>query len=241
MNNILNEGFDRFMAQFQNKKALKESTKRDDIDADADDKKEKAKAMFMKKKDDADSDKDYKLKKAEMKEPRQLKESDKPAATSIEDAQKWVDYDMKRYHKISDKTNDLIKKAGFQIIKDDHGDYEVAAGKYESMNEESNMAKLKRAYPELNFDKEEKKTRAKRYTQEALKEAEEEFMTVEDFLKWHDDVNHYRNNSWAFNEIYSIFDVAGCNDEYVDVCYEKLSDEDKIKVTEIIKRTKIAD
>lgn len=119
------------------KSNINESSKRDDIDADADDKKEKAKATFMKKKDDADADKDYKLKKAGMKEPDQLKESDEPAALSIEDAQKWVDYDMKRYGKISDRTNRLVNKAGFQILKDDHGDYEVAAGKFESMNEES--------------------------------------------------------------------------------------------------------
>lgn len=44
---------------------------------------------------------------------------------------------MKKYGHISDKTNDLVKKAGFQIIKDDHGDYEVAAGKYESCKNES--------------------------------------------------------------------------------------------------------
>lgn len=64
-----------------------------------------------------------------------LTEADKPAATSIEDAQKWVDYDMKKYGKISDRTNRLIKKAGFQIIKDDYGDYEVAAGHFESLEE----------------------------------------------------------------------------------------------------------
>lgn len=69
--------------------------------------------------------------KTESLNKKSLKESDKPAATSIEDAQKWVDYDMKRYKKISNKTNDLIKKAGFQIIKDDHGDYEVTAGYFE--------------------------------------------------------------------------------------------------------------
>lgn len=64
-----------------------------------------------------------------------MMEEDKPAAISIEDAQKWVDYDMKRYGKISERTNELVKKAGFQIIKDDHGDYEVAAGKFESYEE----------------------------------------------------------------------------------------------------------
>lgn len=62
--------------------------------------------------------------------------SDKPAAQSIEDAQKWVDYDMEKYGHISDETNDLVKKAGFQIIKDDHGDYEVTAGKFESIKED---------------------------------------------------------------------------------------------------------
>lgn len=70
------------------------------------------------------------------KSKKSLKESDKPAATSIEDAQKWVDYDMKKYGKISERTNRLVKKAGFQILKDDHGDYEVAAGKFESYNED---------------------------------------------------------------------------------------------------------
>lgn len=67
---------------------------------------------------------------------KDLDESDKPAATSIEDAQKWVDYDMKKYGRISGRTNRLVKKAGFQILKDNHGDYEVAAGKFESVNEE---------------------------------------------------------------------------------------------------------
>jgi hypothetical protein len=69
---------------------------------------------------------------------KSLTEEDKPAATSIKDAQKWVDYDMKKYGKISGRTNRLVKKAGFQIIKDDHGDYEVAAGKFESFREALN-------------------------------------------------------------------------------------------------------
>ena len=106
----------------------------DDIDADMDDKKERAKARFARAKDDARADRDYKANK--------LTESDKPAATSIEDAQKWVDFDMKKYGKISKRTNDLVKKAGFQIIKDDHGDYEVTAGKYESLDEDFNKVEI---------------------------------------------------------------------------------------------------
>lgn len=103
--------------------SINESSEIDKIDADADDKKEKLKAFMKKKIDDIDADRDDKKEKIE--------ESDKPAATSIEDAQKWVDYDMKKYGKISGRTNRLVRKAGFQIVKDTYGDYEVIAGHYE--------------------------------------------------------------------------------------------------------------
>lgn len=41
--------------------------------------------------------------------------------------QKWVDFDMKKYGKISDTTMSDIKKAGLTVIKDQYGDYEVIA------------------------------------------------------------------------------------------------------------------
>ena len=41
--------------------------------------------------------------------------------------QKWVDYDMKRYGKISGRTQDLLDKAGLEVVKDQYGDYEVTA------------------------------------------------------------------------------------------------------------------
>lgn len=56
--------------------------------------------------------------------------------TDIDEYQKWVDYDMKRYGKISDQTNKEIKEAGLQVVKDKYGDYQVIAGKYdESLKE----------------------------------------------------------------------------------------------------------
>lgn len=67
-------------------------------------------------------------------------ESDKPASISIEDCQKWIDYDMETYGYISKETEDIIHKAGFQVIKDDHGDYEVAAKSYESMDDKKTEA-----------------------------------------------------------------------------------------------------
>ena len=79
----------------------------------------------------------------EVEEEETLEEADKPAALSIEDAQKWVDYDMERYGRISAKTNHLVKKAGFQIIKDEYGDYEVAAGKFEDLQEDVKEVEIK--------------------------------------------------------------------------------------------------
>lgn len=48
----------------------------------------------------------------------------------IEKYQKYVDYDMKHYGRISNKTRSFIDEAGLQVIKDQYGDYEVTAGRY---------------------------------------------------------------------------------------------------------------
>ena len=48
--------------------------------------------------------------------------------------QRWVDYDMKRYGKISDKTKSYLDRAGLEVVKDGHDEYEVIA-KDESLTE----------------------------------------------------------------------------------------------------------
>lgn len=55
----------------------------------------------------------------------------------ISEYQKWVDFDMEKYGKISRLTMAKIKKAGFSVVKDQYGDYEVIADrKDESVEEE---------------------------------------------------------------------------------------------------------
>ncbi len=61
--------------------------------------------------------------------------------------QRWVDYDMKRYGKISDKTKSYLDRAGLEVVKDDHDDYEVIA-KDESLSES-----LKEVEVETDTDK----------------------------------------------------------------------------------------
>lgn len=72
-------------------------------------------------------------------EGKGVKESIKEnIGTDIDEYQRWVDYDMKRYGKISNQTNKEIKEAGLQVVKDKYGDYQVIACKYdESLNEDS--------------------------------------------------------------------------------------------------------
>lgn len=60
-----------------------------------------------------------------------LKEDKKPPQNNaIDRYQRWVDFDIAHYGKISKRTQDFVNKAGYQILKDDHGDYEVAAGHF---------------------------------------------------------------------------------------------------------------
>lgn len=68
--------------------------------------------------------------------------------------QQWVDYDMKRYHKISDITKKELDKAGLEVIKDDHGDYEVIAKDKKALGE---SRKLRERYYYINNNLSEKK------------------------------------------------------------------------------------
>lgn len=48
-------------------------------------------------------------------------------SADISEYQKWVDFDMEKYGRISNITMKKIKKAGFSVVKDQYGDYEVIA------------------------------------------------------------------------------------------------------------------
>lgn len=72
-------------------------------------------------------------------EGKGVKESlEEDIGKDIDEYQQWVDYDMKRYGKISNQTNKEIKEAGLQVVKDKYGDYQVIAGKYDESLKESN-------------------------------------------------------------------------------------------------------
>ena len=101
------------------------------------------------------------MKEACKKDKKPIKEY-KDMGQDLGEYQKWVDYDMKRYHKISDKTMDKIKEAGLTVVKDQYGDYEVIA--HEPVRECDDKEAKRRAIVKEAIDR----ARAKRL-QEAKK------------------------------------------------------------------------
>jgi len=56
-----------------------------------------------------------------------IKEDAEELGAGLSRYQKWVDYDMKRYGKISARTKGFLDKAGLEVVKDDHGAWAVMA------------------------------------------------------------------------------------------------------------------
>lgn len=64
--------------------------------------------------------------KEPVRECKKLREY-KNVGQDMAEYQKWVDYDMERYGRVSRKTMREIEEAGLSLVKDQYGDYEVIA------------------------------------------------------------------------------------------------------------------
>lgn len=67
--------------------------------------------------------------------------------------QALVDHDMIEYGDITKETNERLRKAGLEVVKDEYDNYEVIAKEDDGkvITEETNIAKLNRAFPYLNL------------------------------------------------------------------------------------------
>lgn len=70
--------------------------------------------------------------------------------------QALVDHDMIEYGDITEETNERLRKAGLEVVKDEYDNYEVIAkednGKVIEEKTETNIDKLLRTFPELKAD-----------------------------------------------------------------------------------------
>lgn len=71
---------------------------------------------------------------------------------SIDQCQKWVDYDMKKYKKISDDTMEKIKSSGYSVVKDQYGDYEVIADRKDEACHGKKSRKMKESIEDITID-----------------------------------------------------------------------------------------
>lgn len=73
--------------------------------------------------DDEDDDEDAEV-EVDVSEEEDLQED---LGSDLAKYQKWVDYDMKKYGKVSDKTKQDLDKANLTIVKDKYGAYQVVS------------------------------------------------------------------------------------------------------------------
>lgn len=69
-------------------------------------------------------------------------------SADISKYQKWVDFDMEKYGKISAVTMRNIRKAGFSVVKDQYGEYEVIANR----KDESCDKKIKEHFEKVEIE-----------------------------------------------------------------------------------------
>ena len=80
---------------------------------------------------------------------KNIKES---VGQDVSEYQKWVDYDMKKYKKISKETMSKIKKAGLSVVKDQYGDYEVIADRKDEACNGRKSRKMKESIEDITID-----------------------------------------------------------------------------------------
>jgi len=75
---------------------------------------------------------------------------------NISEYQKWVDYDMEKYGRISGLTKAKLKRAGFSVVKDQYGEYEVIADRKDECVEDCEKEPVKEHFEkvEIETDKE---------------------------------------------------------------------------------------
>ena len=88
---------------------------------------------------------------------KKLKEDDQ-AANVVDKYQEWVDYDMKKYGRISGITKKKLDKAGFEVVKDDHGDYEVIAKDKKELGESLDKVEIETENEKITVSSEPKET-----------------------------------------------------------------------------------
>lgn len=85
----------------------------------------------------------------ESKFPMKISKRPIKESCSINQCQKWVDYDMKKYKRISDDTMEKIKSSGYSVVKDQYGDYEIITDRKDEACHGRNSRKMKESIEDI--------------------------------------------------------------------------------------------
>lgn len=140
--------------------------------------------------------------------------------------QKWVDYDMKRYGKISAKTEELLRKAGLEVVKDDHDAWSVVAKEKggEDLTEAVDKVKVTTEDQEVTVEADGDETEVKvkpreseeaDVTSEVIEPVDEE---TKDDLMADDDIKDYDDN---YEDGYEDVSIEDFDEESFDELEEK--------------------
>lgn len=111
---------------------------------------------------------------------RTVKES---VGQDVSDYQKWVDYDMKKYKKISKETMSKIKKAGLSVVKDQYGDYEVIADRKDESCGKKKSRKMKESIEDITIDTGDQEISVSAKDKEEVKSDDEMIAPLSDEVK----------------------------------------------------------
>lgn len=140
--------------------------------------------------------------------------------------QKWVDYDMKRYGKISARTEELLRKAGLEVVKDDHNAWSVVAKEKdgEDLTEAVDSVKVTTEDQEVTVEADGDETEVKvkpreseevDLTSEVIEPVDEE---TKDDLMADDEVKDYDDN---YEDGYEDVSIEDFDEESFDELEEK--------------------
>lgn len=157
----------------------------------------------------------------EKEEIEEIEESLNESA-DISEYQKWVDFDMGKYHRISDITMDKIKKAGLSVVKDQYGDYEIIADRKDEgchYNKKGKKA-IKEEIEEVELNTEEQEVTIESDKDETIikvTEKEDTIAPVPDDMKQDIEIRSEEENTEAETE--------EKEDKFVDVDVDEFDEE----------------
>jgi hypothetical protein len=111
---------------------------------------------------------------------KNIKES---VGQDVSEYQKWVDYDMKKYKKISKETMSKIKKAGLSVVKDQYGDYEVIADRKDESCGKKKSRKMKESIEDITIDTGDQEISVSAKDKEEVKSDDEMIAPLSDEVK----------------------------------------------------------